>query len=220
MFRLKTLCRALCLATGLIVSAGAATAATPLSAIGGTATQLLGSAVAFNPDWFDDASSFARRSASSFDLSSMLMGASLLLTQPANVTYTLVGFEAGFNNAFVSGGEQLNNRGGSTSRLGTSMSFSHVTASPLDFGFLSNGSGALFGNGSSRTGLVMSNDGQSALILFNDLYSGDRDFDDMVIRVSISAVPEPEMLGMLLAGLCLVAAGARRRVKRMDLLAV
>ncbi|MCY1543730.1 hypothetical protein D9M68_795590 [compost metagenome] len=66
----------------------------------------------------------------------------------------------------------------------------------------------------------MSHDGQSALILFNDMYSGDIDFDDMVIRVSISAVPEPEMLGMLLAGLCLVAAGARRRLKRMGTLAV
>lgn len=211
MIRLKTLCRALCLATGLVASAGTATAATSLSAIGGTSTDLLGPAVSFNPGWFDDASSYASRSASSFDLSSMLMGASLLLTQPANVTYTLMGFEAGFNNAFVSGTEQLNNRGGSTSRLGTSMSFSHVTASPLDFGFLSNGSGALFGNGSSRTGLVMSNDGQSALILFNDLYSGDIDFDDMVIRVAISAVPEPEMLSMLLAGLGVLTAVVRRR---------
>lgn len=220
MFRLKTLCRAVCLATGLILTAGAASAATPLSALGGTSTDLLSSAVSFNPKWFDDASSFASRSASSFDLSSMLMGASLLLTQPANVTYTLMGFEAGFNNAFVSGTEQLINRSGSTSQLGTSMSFSHVTASPLDFGFLSNGSGTLFANGSSRTGLVMSHDGQSALILFNDMYSGDIDFDDMVIRVSISAVPEPEMLGMLLAGLCLVAAGARRRLKRMGTLAV
>ena len=52
---------------------------------------------------------------------------------------------------------------------------------------------------------------QSALLLFNDAFSGDGDFDDMVVRVTISSVPEPEALAMLLAGLGVVTAVVRRR---------
>lgn len=207
MIRLKTLCRALCLAAGLAASAGMASAASSLSATGGTSTNLSGLQGTFNPNWFGDASLYA----STFDLSSMLKGASLLLTQPAAVTYMFVGFEAGFNNAFVSGAERLNNRSGAYANLGSSFSFSQVTAAPLDFAFLSNGSGPMFANGSLNTGVVLSADRQSALLLFNDSFTGDGDFDDMVVRVTISAVPEPEALAMLLAGLGVVTAAVRRR---------
>ena len=206
MIRLKTLCRALCLATGLVASAGMAQASA-LSTSGGTSTSLTGLPGTFNPNWFGDASLYA----STFDLSAMLKGASLILTQPAAVTYMFVGFEASFNNALVSGAERLNNRSGAYANLGSSFSFSSVTAAPLDFSFLSNGSGPLFANGNVNTGLVLSADRQSALILFNDSFKGDGDFDDMVVRVSISAVPEPEMLAMLLAGLGVITAVVRRR---------
>lgn len=207
MFRLKTLCRAVCLATALVSTAGVATAASALSVTGGTSTSLASVPGMFDPNWFGDVSMYT----SAFDLSSMLKGASLLLTQPASVTYMMVGFEAGFNNAMVSGGERLNNRSGAYANLGSSISFSQVTASPLDFGFLSNGSGSLFSNGSMSTGVILSADRQSALLLFNDAFSGDGDFDDMVVRVTISAVPEPEALAMLLAGLGVVTAAVRRR---------
>lgn len=207
MNRLKTLCRALCLATALVSTAGVAKAASSLSASGGTSTRLSGAPGTFDPNWFGDASMYT----SAFDLGSMLKGASLLLTQPAAVTYMLVGFEAGFNNALVSGGERLNNRSGAYANLGSSISFSQVTASPLDFSFLSNGSGQLFSNGNPNTGVILSADRQSALLLFNDAFSGDGDFDDMVVRVTISSVPEPEALAMLLAGLGVVTAVVRRR---------
>jgi len=205
MIRLKTLTRALCLALGLAAASGASSAAS-LSTSGGTSASLVGASGTFNPDWFGDASLYA----STFDLSTMLQGASLLLDQTATVTYTLVGFEAAFNNAFVAGTERLDNRSGATPELGSSFSFSNVSAAPLDFGFLSSGLGALFGNGSLSTGVLLAKDGQSALLLFNDSY-GDRDFDDMVVRISISPVPEPEMLAMLLAGLGVVMVRARRR---------
>lgn len=207
MIRLKTLCRALCLATALVCTAGGATAASSLSVTGGSSTSLSGVPGMFDPNWFGDASMYT----STFDLGSMLKGATLLLTQPAAVTYMMVGFEAGFNNALVSGSERLNNRSGAYANLGSSISFSQVTAAPLDFSFLSNGSGPLFANGSLNTGVILSADRQSALLLFNDAFTGDGDFDDMVVRVSISAVPEPEALAMLLAGLGVVTAAVRRR---------
>lgn len=209
MFRLKSLARALCLATGLLASAGAANAS--LSVTGGAATPLAGLPGTFNPAWFGDASLYA----SSFDLSSMLQGASLMLTRPASVTYTLVGFEAAFNNAFVAGSERLDNRSGALSNLGDSFSMGTMAAAPLDFSFLSNGINSLFGNGNVNTGVVMSADQTSALILFNDSFNGDGDFDDMVVRVSVSAVPEPEMLGMLLLGLGVVTAAVRRRSRAL-----
>lgn len=221
MLRLKSLARALCLATGLLASAGAAMATVkpatiaatgPLSAMGGSSVSLAGLSGTFNPSWFGDASLYT----SSFDLSSMLQGASLLLTTPATVTYTLVGFEAAFNNAFVSGTGRLDNRSGAGNNLGNSFSLGVVGAAPLDFGFLSNGMGSLFGNGKAKhnTGLVMSADHTSALLLFNDSFKGDGDFDDMVVRITVSAVPEPETLGMLLVGLGVVTAAVRRRRSR------
>lgn len=207
MIRLTTLCRALCFATALAGTAGVATAASSLSTSGGTSTSLTRLPGTFNPNWFGDASLYA----STFDLSAMLKGASLVLTQPAAVTYMFVGFEAGFNNAIVSGAERLNNRSGAYANLGSSFSFSSVTAAPLDFSFLSNGSGPLLSNGSTNTGVILAADRQSALLLFNDAFTGDGDFDDMVVRVTISAVPEPEALAMLLAGLGVVTAAVRRR---------
>jgi hypothetical protein len=49
--------------------------------------------------------------------------------------------------------------------------------------------------------------------MFNDTFS-DRDFDDMVVLASISPVPEPETFAMLLAGLGVLAAVARRQKRR------
>lgn len=208
MLRLKSLSRALCLALGLVAATGGASAAA-LGSSGGTSTSLVGVSGTFSPSWFGDASTYA----SDFDLTTMWRGASLLLSQPASVTYTLVGFEAGYNNAFVSGFEQLSNKVGNVSQLGSNLSFSSIASGPLDFGFLTNGLGALWGNGSSKIGLMLSADRQSALLLFNDAFA-DNDFDDMVIRVSISAVPEPETLAMLLSGLGVVMVAVRRRARR------
>jgi hypothetical protein len=185
-----------------------ATLTTPLAVTGGRETDLLRKPGAFNPTWYGDATDYF----STYDFSHMRKGGTLLLTQPATVTYTLVGFEASFNNAFVSGSERLDNRTNRMANLGDSFSFSNLSTGALDFGFLSNGLGALRSNGSKATGLILADDRQSALIVFNDHRIGDRDFDDMVIRVSlISAVPEPETVAMLLAGLGLLAMTRRRQ---------
>jgi PEP-CTERM motif len=198
------------LASACLLAAGMAvagsSAAAQLSTAGGTSIDLTSVNGTFNPHWFGSLSDYS----SAFNLSSMLRGATLLSNEPGNLTFSLVGYEAGYNNAFTAGGQRLDNRLGNMPLLGNSFSFASLAAAPLDFSFLSNGIGALFGNGSSSTGVIMSNNGQEALLVFNDTYF-DNDFDDMVVRVSISAVPEPETFAMLLGGLGLLAAAVRRQ---------
>ena len=82
----------------------------------------------------------------------------------------------------------------------------------LTFSFFSQGNlRSAFGNGDSRVGMVLSSDKQSALLMFNDK-AKDHDYDDMVIKVSImTPVPEPETYALMLGGLAVLGAVARRR---------
>lgn len=197
----------------------------PLSVLGGRETDLTHVRGTFNPTWLNGESTYS----SVFDLTEMTRGGQLLLTEAAaRVTFTLVGQESGLNNTFTAGGLTLSNfthgkkgghgdkggqGGGHLSNLGASFSFENVAAGLLNFGFLSNGAGALRGNGHAATGLMLADDHRSALILFNDR-GGDRDFDDMVVKLSVSPVPEPQTYAMLLGGLGLLGLMARRRQRR------
>lgn len=206
--RLRALVRTLGLATVLAGTFITGHAASSLSTTGGTTTSLTGAPGTFNPTWLDGLLP------AEFDFTSMLRGGTLLTSGPTTVTYTLVGYEAAYNNAFVAGSGRLDNRSGSTPLLGTSFSFESMASGALDFGFLSQGVGSLFGNGSAATGLILSNDNRSALLLFNDSFLGDSDFDDMVVRITVSAVPEPQLAAMLAAGLGFVSLLARRSRQR------
>lgn len=179
----------------------------PLSVVGGKDTDLTRRHSGFNPTWYGDASSYDDL----FDFSDMSRGGTLLLTEAAaQVTFTLVGFESWLNNAFVVDGERLDNRDSCLTNLGDSISFSNVAAGELNFSFLTHGLGRAKGNGSNATGVLLSEDHNSALIVFNDGF-GRRDYDDMVILMTISPVPEPESAAMLAAGLGLIGAATRRR---------
>lgn len=201
----------LALATSAMLLGGEAMAVTPittsltapLSAIGGQGIDLTAPSRGFDPAWFNNATSYA----TDHDLSYVLKGGTLFLTEAASrVTFTLVGFEAGFINAFTAGGQTLRNP-----NLGASFSFENVAAGLLDFGFLSNGIGRPVGNGNASTSIVLADNNRSALIFFNDSYFGDNDYDDMVVQLAVTAVPEPETISMLLAGLGLMGFMARRR---------
>ena len=150
-----------------------------------------------------------------YDLHQVFEGATLHLNGTANVTYTFVGKEAGYTNvfkSFYSGyGGSFQQIVGSIGNLGQSISFSNVVNSALKYGFLSNGAGSLDKNSDPDIGVALSTDKKSALIFFNDSCKCDKDYDDMVIKVSIAAVPEPETYAMLLAGLGIMGGIARRR---------
>lgn len=60
-------------------------------------------------------------------------------------------------------------------------------------------------------GLVRESD-YSYLLLYNDyVNNGDKDFDDMVVRVVFAPVPEPGTYALFLAGLGLMGLIMRRR---------
>ena len=151
-----------------------------------------------------------------FSLANATYNTFLSLSSAADLVFTFVGKEAAYNDVFKdynSKSELAGTFSNSTSVGNTSMfTTTNVSAGSLTFGFLSNAvNNSFYSNGSSRIGVILSDDKKSALLMFNDKGS-DKDYDDMVVKVSIlSAVPEPETYALMLGGLALVSAVARRR---------
>lgn len=139
----------------------------------------------------------------------------LSLSSAADLVFTFVGKEAAYNNVFKDYTSNTHVAGSFSNNgsVANSTTFStHANAGSLTFSFFSNGStNSVFSNGNSRIGVILSSNKQSALLMFNDTAS-DKDYDDMVVKVSIlSAVPEPETYALMLGGLAVVGAVARRR---------
>lgn len=153
---------------------------------------------------------------------------------PANVSYTYLGSQAGYTNLFTSGSGQFQNHssatGGSETALGSILTQRINALSPtnLDFSFatvLPVGQAVLLSNldGSSSApqasyaifngaGISTSFGSFQYLLGFNDLGAGnDRDFDDLLVGVNISPIPEPETYALLLAGLAMMGFMVRRR---------
>ena len=111
---------------------------------------------------------------------------------PGEIKFTFMGEEACFDNTFEFGfGNTLFSN--SVTSVGTSITLPQLTGgSLLDLAFTSdksaqlrNGDGAA---GSASIAIVLLS-AVDALILFNDDYAGDADYDDMIIRVELSEAP-------------------------------
>lgn len=138
----------------------------------------------------------------------------------AIVTYTYLGSEAGNTNySLVMGGQQFFNKGGSASSIGDSVQVLQEGAGLLSFGFGTSAplssAGEIYNDAVAdpidanyAIGYRMI-DENSFYVLFDDIAAGDRDFDDIAMRVDVAAIPLPAGAVLLLSAL--FGAGALRR---------
>lgn len=167
-------------------------------------------------------------------------GSQIRLTSDAAVTYTLFGFEAGYKNKFVSGGNVFDTESFGTNRIfdvaGLGSFTQSSTAGLLDFSFLTNGGRKSIVNGNENInnfglGGVRNPDffasvvgdsgavsGNSLWIFLDDLGAGpDDDHDDMVVRIDLSSIPMapvPLPAGAVLMGTGIAGLGLLRRRRK------
>lgn len=141
----------------------------------------------------------------------------LFLSGPATVTYTYLGKEAGntnyakdasgefFTTASVAGATHV-----VTQLVAGLLEFSLGTSAPLSaIGVIDNNGFALPASINYAIAFQKLTE-TSYVVLFDDVAAGDRDFDDLVLRVDIQPVPIPAA-GLLLVGALGGLAAVRRR---------
>jgi hypothetical protein len=157
----------------------------------------------------------------------------LSATSAGTVSFTYLGSEAGFLNAFfsVNSGSFLNQNaiysGMQPSKVGDTFS-SAVNAGQLNFSFstlrplaysstVSNGDSFSTTSVSSfviSSGGVINGKSYDYLLRYDDSYAQGRDFNDLVIGVNFTAaVPEPKDYALLITGLTAMTFSLRRRQK-------
>jgi hypothetical protein len=189
------------------LTALSAAASAQLTFSGGTQTSVTGA--------FDPAPTFIALPSFTQVLRSPLT----ISTTAGQITATFLGKEALDTDtfAFTLGGITLLNTGvlGSTSTT-------NVPAGTLGFSFTDMTTGnatssfAILGSFAGTTFTPFTTAAYQLVLGFNDGLAVDGDFDDMVIGLSVSAVPEPETYALMLAGIGAVGFIARRRRKTLS----
>lgn len=132
------------------------------------------------------------------------------VSAPANLTFTYLGSEAGFTNAFTTGAGTFSNDG--SNAFGDSFSGDYP-AGLIDFVFSTSGTTDSATNDGDITpplqfALAMLSD-TSFIVLFDDGGPG-IDFDDLAVRVDVSQVPLPAAVWLFLSAILGLMAFARR----------
>ncbi len=155
-------------------------------------------------------------------------GASLYLLGDADIKVEYLGAEAGFKNPFSWAGNLFTTTpggGGSWVAGSVAQTFNGVMSGLLDFAFGANSNAsnpadyaANLGNFFVSFANENASSGQIAYLFFDDIGSPDDNHDDMVIRLSvtnggigIAPIPLPAAGFLLLGGLGIMGAVARRR---------
>lgn len=145
----------------------------------------------------------------------------LMIDNPGYVTFTFLGKEAGYSNFFFDiGGVPISTILDTGPSVGLTSTQTYLAAGQLNFSFgtLTNPPGGGVSNGSalntSPTFAIFGGQtsGYKYILGYDDVGAGpDRDFDDMVIGVNVTPVPEPEIYAMMAVGLGLMGWVGRRR---------
>lgn len=191
---------------GAILVAGPASAAV-LSLSGGTGGNVPAN---FNPTGFPGGDIIGDP-ISIFDNTSGAFG--LSLDSAATLRFEFFGSEANFTNVFNFGGDLFST---DTATVGDVVTVA-AGSGLVPFSFIGGGSGGTAVNGGPiDVGVLLAFadlGGGSFLAMFNDSGGPDADFDDLVVKVSVSQVPLPPAVWLLISAVLGLVSFARIRRK-------
>lgn len=155
------------------------------------------------------------------------------LVGTGRVTFEFLGAESGYNNSFKIGSQIFYTESANANRFvnpngpilfhtgiynASTFKPSFFTASPLGAGQPGNGNGFGIFSPTSIGNTTVGNNGFTATTIyfgFDDRTSHpDKDFDDIIVRATVSAVPEPAIWGSMILGFGVIGGALRRRGTR------